>query len=117
MNVQTIETLQREGKLDALILVDVRSPAEFQSIHATGAINIPLDEFTEKRKDISDTDFDIMKNLLSHVNDKSFFLFTLHDKNHLELVGMQKMNVMNFGMDIEKIKNDHVYAMIMDKAK
>jgi len=79
--------------------------------------NIPMDEFIEKRKDISDTDFDIMKNLLSHVNDKSFFLFTLHDKNHLELVGMQKMNVMNFGMDIEKIKNDHVYAMIMDKAK
>ena len=79
--------------------------------------NIPMDDFIEKRKEISDSDFDIMKNLLGHVNDKSFFLFTLHDKNHLELVGMQKMNVMNFGMDIEKIKNDHVYAMIMDKAK
>ncbi len=78
---------------------------------------IPLDEFIEKRKDIPDSDFDIMKNLLSLVDDKSFFLFTLYDENHLELVGMQKINVMNFGMDIEKIKNDHVYAMIMDKIK
>ncbi len=79
--------------------------------------NIPMDEFSEKRKEIADSDFDIMTNLLDLVNDKSFFLFTLHDNNHLELVSMQKMNIMNFGMDIEKIKNDHVYAMIMDKAK
>ncbi len=76
---------------------------------------IPLDEFAEKRKEIPGSDLDIMTNLLSLVGDKSFFLFTLHDKNHLELVGMQKMNTMSFGMDIEKIRNDCVYAMIMDK--
>jgi len=78
---------------------------------------IPMDEFDEKRKDIPESDLDIMKNLLSLVDDRSFFLFTLHDENHLELVGMQKMNIMNFGVDIENIKNDHVYAMIMDKKK
>ena len=76
---------------------------------------IPLDEFAKKRKEIPGSDLDIMRNLLSLVDDKSFFLFTLHDENHLELVGMQKMNIMSFGIDIEKIKNDRVYAMIMDK--
>ena len=79
--------------------------------------NIPSEEFVERRKEIPDSDFDIMKNLLDLVDDKSFFLFTLHDENHLELVGMQKMNVMYFGVDIENIKNDHAYAMIMDKKK
>ena len=78
---------------------------------------IPIAEFVEKRKDIVDSDFEIMKNLLHLVDNKSFFMFTLHDENHLELVGMQKMKVMNFGVDIEKIKNDHVYVMIMDKKK
>ena len=78
---------------------------------------IPLTEFAEKRKSIADSDFDIMQNLLTLVNDKSFLLFTLHDENHLELVGMQKMKVMNFGIDIEKIKKNRVYAMIMDKKK
>ena len=58
-----------------------------------------------------------MKNLLSLVDDKSFFLFTHYDENHLELIGMQKMKVMDFGLDIEKIRNDHVYIMIMDKKK
>lgn len=75
----------------------------------------PFEEFQERRSDISDNDFDIMKKLLELVGDKSFYMFTLHDENHLELVGMQKMNIMNFGIDIEKIKNDHVYVMIMDK--
>jgi len=76
---------------------------------------IPMDEFVEKRKDIPDTDFEIINKLLRLVGDKSFFVFTLHDENHLELVGMQKMKTMNFGVDIEQIKNDRVYAMIMDK--
>ncbi|MBK6475625.1 MAG: hypothetical protein IPF95_13105 [Flavobacteriales bacterium] len=78
---------------------------------------IPIQEFSEKRKDIPDSDFDIMKNLLSLVDNKSFYLFTLHDENHVELVGMQKMKTMDFGMDIEHIRNDRVYAMIMDKRK
>ena len=77
--------------------------------------NIPLKEIEEKRSDIADNDFDIITNLLILVNDKSFFIFTLHDKNHLDLVGMQRMKVMNFGIDIEKIRDDCVYAIIMDK--
>ncbi|KAA3652408.1 MAG: hypothetical protein DWP98_01395 [Bacteroidetes bacterium] len=79
--------------------------------------HIPFEELNEKRNEIADSDFDIMINLLTLVNDKSFFLFTLHDENHLELVGMQKRKIMNFGMDIERIRKDRVYAMIMDKAK
>ena len=78
---------------------------------------IPLSELAEKRKTIADNDFDIMQNLLTLVHDKTFFLFTLHDPNHLELIGLQKTNVMNFGIDIEKIRKDRVYAMIMDKKK
>ena len=77
--------------------------------------NIPVKEIEEKRSDIVESDFDIITKLLSLVNDKSFFIFTLHDKNHLDLVGMQRMKVMNFGIDIEKIRDDCVYAIIMDK--
>ena len=77
--------------------------------------NIPVKEIEEKRSDIADSDFDIITKLLSLVNDKSFFIFTLHDKNHLDLVGMQRMKVMNFGIDIEKIRDDCIYAIIMDK--
>jgi|GEM_PF-443455 len=76
---------------------------------------MPLAEMAERRSEIPHSDLDIMKNLLTLVNDKSFFVFTHYDQNHLELVGMQKMKVMNFGMDIEQIKKDHVYVMIMDK--
>ena len=76
---------------------------------------IPVKEFEEKRSDITDSDFDIITKLLNLVNDKSFFIFTLHDKNHLDLVGLQRMKVMNFGIDIEKIRNDCVYVIIMDK--
>ncbi len=77
----------------------------------------PISEFVEKRGEIQQSDYEIMESLLRLVDDKTFFIFTLHDKNHLELIAMQKMKVMNFGMDIEKIKNDCVYAMIMDKKK
>ncbi len=77
--------------------------------------NIPVKEIEEKRSDITDSDFDIITKLLSLVDDKSFFIFTLHDKNHLDLVGMQRMKAMNFGIDIEEIRKDRVYAMIMDK--
>ena len=78
---------------------------------------IVIDDFIEKRKNINDSDFEIMKNLLGKVGDKEFFPFTLHDENHMELIGMQKMNIMNFGMNIEEIKPDHFYVMIMDKIK
>lgn len=35
------------------ILIDVRSPAEFESIHIQGSHNIPLEEFKEHAKEIS----------------------------------------------------------------
>ena len=79
------------------------------------AYTFPIEEFAEKREEIPENDFEIMVKMLDLVGDKSFFLFTLHDDNHLELVGMQQMKIMNFGIDIENIKKDHVYAMIMDK--
>lgn len=76
---------------------------------------MPIQELAERRNEIPHSDFDIMENLLTLVGDKSFYLFTLYDQNHMELINLQARKIMNFGMDIEKIKKDCVYAMIMDK--
>ena len=95
--------------IDAFFKGNEIFPIIFQDFY-----NMPMDDLVEKRNDIPDSDLGIMTNMLSHVSDKSFFVFTHFDENHLELVAMQKMKIMNFGMDIEKIKIDHVYAMIMD---
>lgn len=35
-----------------IILVDVRSPAEFESIHISGSYNVPLDQLTEHRAEL-----------------------------------------------------------------
>ncbi len=78
---------------------------------------IPFDEFKEKRAEIADTDYQMMTKLLGMVDDKYFFIFTLHDENHLELVKMQQMKIMDFGLDIKDIKGDRVYVVIMDKKK
>lgn len=40
---QTHENLQNEG-----CIIDVRTPLEFQEIHAQGAINLPLDEIDDE---------------------------------------------------------------------
>lgn len=74
-----------------------------------------LEEFTIRREEIEENDYEIITKLLKEVGDKYFYIFTLHDKNHLELIGMQNQKIMNFGVDIEKIKHDHVYVLIMDK--
>ena len=76
---------------------------------------ISVEEFNERRHEIEETNMQIMEKLLDQVGDKHFFIFTLHNENHLDLVKMQKLNVMNFGTDIEAIQPDHVYIMIMDK--
>ncbi|CAN5204214.1 hypothetical protein BH09BAC5_BH09BAC5_14690 [soil metagenome] len=76
-----------------------------------------FDEWDMKRELIVDSNFEIMTNMLRLVEDKTFMIFTLHDENHLELVGMQNMKTMNFGLDIEKIKPDCVYVMIMDRKR
>ena len=72
-------------------------------------------QFDEKRLDIADTNEEIIVKILDHVGDKHFFLFTLHNPNHLELVAMQNQKIMNFGIDIQDIQADHFYVVIMDK--
>jgi hypothetical protein len=78
---------------------------------------IPFEDFKEKRSEIVDTDYQIITKLLGMVDDKYFFIFTLHDENHMELVKMQQLKIMDFGVDIKNIKGDKVYVMIMDKNK
>jgi len=79
--------------------------------------NITVDELEERRGEIEDTDLKIITTLLKMVDDKSFFVFTLHDENHLELVKMQQLKIMNFGVDINDVRPDRVYVVIMDKKK
>ena len=78
---------------------------------------ISVDELEEKRNEIEGNDLQLMTAILRLIDDKSFFIFTLHDENHLELVKMQQMKIMNFGIDINDIKADKVYVVIMDKKK
>ncbi|HRN42794.1 MAG TPA: hypothetical protein PK649_12080, partial [Vicingus sp.] len=72
-------------------------------------------DFKDRRKEIQETDLQMMTKLLNYVDDKHFFIFTIHDENHLELVKMQRMKIMDFGLNIEDIRKDRVYVMIMDK--
>ncbi|TNE74571.1 hypothetical protein EP331_01355 [bacterium] len=81
----------------------------------TDFYKISVEDLFENRIQVQETDYQIILKLLKEVSDKTFFVFTLHDKNHFELIGLQKMKVMNFGIDIEKIKHNHIYIMIMDK--
>lgn len=74
-----------------------------------------VNDFKEKRAEIEHSDMEIIKCLLDQIGDKHFFIFTLHNKEHFELIQLQKQKIMNFGMDIEDIKEDHVYVVIMDK--
>jgi len=76
---------------------------------------IPFKDYKERRKEIQETDLQMMTKLLNYVDDKHFFIFTIHDENHLELVKMQRSKIMDFGLNIEDIRKDHVYVMIMDK--
>jgi len=76
---------------------------------------IPVEELKDRRSEIADSDLEIITKLLSLVDDKSFFIFTLHDENHLELIKMKQLKIMNFGIDINTIKGDCVYVVIMDK--
>jgi len=76
---------------------------------------MPFIELAARRKEIQETDLQMMTKLLNYVDDKHFLIFTIHDENHLELVKMQRLKVMDFGLNIEEIRNDRVYVMIMDK--
>lgn len=76
-----------------------------------------VSDFDERRSELPETNLGIIANILDHIGDKHFFVFTLHDANHLELIKMQNSNVMNFGMNIEDINPEHMYIIIMDKVK
>ncbi len=76
-----------------------------------------IEDFEEKRVDLPETNLGIIANILDQIGDKHFHVFTLYDANHLELVKMQQDKVMNFGLDIESIAQDHVYILLMDKVK
>ncbi len=78
---------------------------------------ILVSDFDKRRAEMQETNLGIMANILDQIGDKHFFVFTLHDDNHMELIKMQKTGVMNFGMNIEDILFDHVYIVIMDKVK
>ena len=52
MDITLISPSQAEARRargEALAFLDVRSPAEFQSVHATGAKLVPLDELQPKQ--------------------------------------------------------------------
>jgi hypothetical protein len=72
-------------------------------------------ELKDRRHEIQDNDLSIMHKILDQVGDKHFFIFTLLDPNHLELIQIQDLKLMDFGMNITEIKNNCVYVMIMDK--
>lgn len=72
-------------------------------------------EFDERRSEISKTNGELMEHMLDQIGDKHFFMFTLHDQNHMQLVQMQIEGSMSFGVDINEIKADHVYILLMDK--
>jgi len=74
-----------------------------------------VSELKSRRHEIADTDMLIIQKSLDQIGDKHFFIFTYHDDNHSELVEMQMMKQMNFGIDIEQIAKDHLYVVIMDK--
>ncbi|MCC7302838.1 MAG: hypothetical protein IT233_09360 [Bacteroidia bacterium] len=77
----------------------------------------PVTELKSRRQEIAESDMDIIVRTLSNVDDKHFFIFTLHDSNHLDLIKMQMMKVMNFGMDIQHLESNKLYILAMDRKK
>ncbi len=64
---------------------------------------------------IKDSNLKIMNDMLDQIGDKHFYIFTWHDDNHAEVVRMQELKVMNWGVDINAVEKDHVYIVMMDK--
>lgn len=50
VDVQTAATLMENGS--RVTLLDVRSPAEFESVHIPGSYNVPLDRLSEHRDEL-----------------------------------------------------------------
>ncbi len=86
-------------------------PAAFEHL-----FQMPFLEFEERRSEIAHTDMEIMEQILDRIGDKFFFRFTYHCPNHAILVDLQNHNIINFGVDINEVRQDCVYICIMDKA-
>ena len=52
--INVAELLVRLDAQEALTVVDVRSPAEYESAHIAGAINVPLDILTEHATEVAE---------------------------------------------------------------
>ena len=76
---------------------------------------MPLSSFQERRSEIRRTEMEIMEEVLDHIGDRHFFIFTYHSDNHAVLVQLQDNGVMSFGMDVNDVRKDHVYICIMEK--
>ncbi len=48
MNTITADELKDRLDTNGAVLIDVRTPAEFQEVHVVGAVNIPLDRLSEQ---------------------------------------------------------------------
>ena len=74
-----------------------------------------VSEFPARRSEIEQSNIEIVNHIIDQIGDKHFFLFTPMDQYHLELILMQDQKIMDFGMDIKEVKDDHMYMIIMDK--
>ncbi len=55
---ETMQIMQDSGASSLLLLIDVRSAAEFATGHIKGAINVPLDEVEARLKELKKKYFD-----------------------------------------------------------
>ncbi len=76
---------------------------------------MPFAEFHTRRSEIQLSDMEIMEKTLDTIDDKFFFIFTYHSDNHAVLVELQDKGVMNFGLDINDVREDCVYICMMDR--
>ena len=49
-----VDAMLRQG--EPLVLLDVRTPAEFAAAHIPGSYNVPLDQLTEHRAELASVD-------------------------------------------------------------
>ncbi|MFN5416710.1 MAG: hypothetical protein ACK5B9_06600 [Flavobacteriia bacterium] len=76
---------------------------------------IKIENFSSQRSKLPENDLGLIANILSHIGDKHFFLFVFGNENHLDLIELQEMKIMNFGVDIKDLNPSHYYVLIMDK--
>ena len=75
----------------------------------------PFEKRNESGKKFEDTDIEIVSKLMNYFNDKQFFIFSLNDNNHKELITLQERKIINFGIDICAIEPSKLYVLDMDK--